>query len=715
MMQESTSTSPTEEVAKRDEKSGVPRRGQFIDRFTDDRPAGAVIGTEVDRGIIRKGIDKEGIIGIDNGALRIQPLTKPQWGRAGIAYGPYPRQCGLAFGAFLINCHNTSQAEPIAEGFRMRLHRWALGTETEKPLTRLRKWVRSRQRRYMPRRLRQWFRSGTKYLDVPRIDENLAVGWFPSEVPANPLHQGNSFIMHALGPHCGGLWARTGSQMLSAIWGLQNVQMFYVVVLREEGAAYYASSIAGVPGLVGYPHMRLLAIDPLNDDKTVFAGIHQSVLGQIGFRNDTRVYRTQVALVSEFDNWYGSAHGADELTGEGSLHMSSAEIGGEWTVCEGSFERTDGGLLGRDTVNAALLFPDSPAGLVHLVIKTTEKPVERVGIIWRAQDEENFWCLEVGSRQCQLAIKENGAWQTFPATCQSYLAPNALNSLQVSDDSENIRLYLNGDLIYGTTFVDPRLQQGVGVGVRALATQNDLWIRSFEAHPRSVPFPAAFELGEPWLVEGNQVVVQDSFDGSPGDLAGRVAGRSNEPWQRTLGQGKFELIGNGAVKVLGSVTKPCPGRTAYTLDWQNPSFAEVEVTITPPGTQRGMKEKGRGGLIFWQDEANYITLTVFVDDWYGTSIAAFFHVDGFEELYDAVWTNVGKRIHWGVPYDFRVVFDSTRFLAFVNGEPVLYRALTDVYPDWDKLLIRKVGIVANWEWGNDTGSIFERFVARNRA
>ena len=688
---------------------------EFVDRFADDQSAGTVIGTEVASGIVRRGVDKEGVIAVDNGALRIQPLTTPQWGRAGIAYGPYARECGLAFGVFLLNCHNTSQAEPIAEGFRMRLQRWALGTETDPPLRRLKKWARSRQRRYMPRRLLQWIKSGTKYLDVPRIDENLAVGWFPSEAPVNPLQQGNSFIMHALGSECGGLWARTGSSTLPAIRGLQNVQMYYIVVLRKQGAAYYAASIAGVPDLAGYPQLRPLAIDALNDDKTVFAGIHQSVLGQIGFRNDTRVYRTQVALVSEFDNWYGSAHGADELTGEGSLHMSSAEVGGEWKVCEGSFERTDDGLLGRDTVNAALLFPDSPAGLVHLVIKTTARPVERVGIIWRARDEENFWCLDVGSRQCQLAIVENGTWQTFPATRQSYLAPNALNSLQVSDDGENIRLYLNGDFIYGTAFVDARLQQGVGVGIRTLVTKNDLLLRSFEAHPREIPLPQVFELGEPWFIEGNQVAVEDDFSGPVGDLAGRATMLGAGRWERTIGRGHFELTGDRAAKVIATVTQPCPGRTAYTVDWQDLNFADVEVTITPPGTQRGTNEKGRGGLIFWEDSENYIVVSLWMDDSYGFSISSFFRVSGYEELYDAVWTNIGKRIHWGVPYAFRVVFDSKRFLAFVNREPVLYRALTDVYPDWDKLLIRKVGIVANWEWGNDTGSIFESFVARKRA
>ena len=103
-----------------------------------------------------------------------------------------------------------------------------------------------------------------------------------------------------------------------------------------------------------------------------------------------------------------------------------------------------------------------------------------------------------------------------------------------------------------------------------------------------------------------------------------------------------------------------------------------------------------------------------MNDAYGTSISAFFQVDGFEELYDAVWTNVGRRIRWGVPYDFRVAFDGSRFLAFVDGEPVLYRALSDIYPDWAGMEIHRVGMVVNWEWGNDTGTTFRDFVARGR-
>ncbi|QYO62533.1 hypothetical protein [Leptolyngbya sp. 7M] len=166
-------------------------------------------------------------------------------------------------------------------------------------------------------------------------------------------------------------------------------------------------------------------------------------------------------------------------------------------------------------------------------------------------------------------------------------------------------------------------------------------------------------------------------------------------------------------KVQASVQSPNPDRTAYTVVWPRPDLADVQVEITPPGTKRGQGEEGRAGLIFWQDEKNYIILNNWLnDDYEGASISSFFVIRGFEDLYDAVWTNIGSRIHWGVPCIFRVVFDGIHYTAFVNDEPVLYRALTDVYPNTSRLAIHRVGIVANWEWGDDTGSCFRQFIAK---
>jgi hypothetical protein len=61
----------------------VPGDGAFLDDFSDPQPPGRVIGTSIRGGIVRRGVDRERTISIDNGALRIQPLTKPRWGVQG--------------------------------------------------------------------------------------------------------------------------------------------------------------------------------------------------------------------------------------------------------------------------------------------------------------------------------------------------------------------------------------------------------------------------------------------------------------------------------------------------------------------------------------------------------------------------------------------------------------------------------------------------------
>jgi hypothetical protein len=687
---------------------------EFIDDFSEALPAGRVIGSTVSGGITRHGVDRERVISIDNGALRIQPLVKSRWGRAGLAYGPYRRQNGLAFGVSILNGHNTSQTGPLLDSPRQRLTQWARGSGTTPPAARLRRWLGGYQRRYFWGHLKQWLISGSKLFQATRVDENLAVGWFPREATGNPLVEGNSFVMHALGPECGELWARGGTGTLRSVRGVQNVQMYYLVVLRERGAAYYAASVPDVPSFSPYPGLTPLAIDPAVVEQTVFAGVHQSVLGQIGFRAETRVFRAQVAMLDGFDRWFGSASAADTLTGDGELADRPAEVAGRWILRSGAFRRTARGTFGLDQINVASLHPESPAGLVHAVIEIGDPPVDGIGLLFRVRDERNYWAFLTGTSGCELVITENGLVSRFPATQAHRLAPNAANSVQVSDDGRHVRLSLNGDLVYDTQFADERLAQAAGVGMQCPAGVA-AFLRDFEAHPRIIPVPRQIDLGMAWTIQGDRVVAADDFTGPAGDLAGRVTATGGLSWRRLLGHGEFQLNGEGAAKVRGSVTEPCPDRTAYTVPWSSHRLADVSVEITPPGTHKGVLERGRGGVVFWQDADNYITLSVFIDDWYGMSIAAFFYRDGYEELYDAVWSNIGKRIHWGVPYRFRVVFDSTRFTAYVNDEPVLYRALHDVYPDWQQLLINEVGLVANWEWGTDTGSIFRDFVARDRA
>ncbi len=691
----------------------------FIDSYSDNKCSGRVIGTQNSAGVTRKGIDIEGTIGIDNNALRIKPLVQPGWGRSGIAYGPYTRTNGLSFATFLVNGHNTSQMGYIAEGLKKRLFTWLHGSKIDKkfryvlPRYLFFLFTRSQDKKNILRRLLYWYKFTSKNNQLPLILENLAVGWFPNEVPSDPLGEGNTFIIHAADHENGELWTRVGLNLLSAFKGLQNLQIYYIIILREEGAAYYAASVPNANGLAAYPNMRPIAIDPFNQDATVYAGIYQSVQGEIGFWVDTRVYGTQVQQIPELATWYGTANAADKLTGDGLLGDTKAEIGGFWTIHKGSYEKTANGTVPISGDSLGILDPGTPSGLVHVILATSDI-VTTAGIVWRFQDSENFWSFLVGGEKCQLQIQEDGICKSIAVSDEWQLEPNTIHSLQVLDEGKTFSLYLNGKLVFNASFSDPRLQNATGVGIKAIESNNCLYFRSFEAHPRSIPIPNQLDLGSPWIAEGKQVLVSDNFVGAKStDLAGKITTVGDCTWRKDIGTGVIELTGNGDAIVRASVQNHNPGRTVYTVAWENPKFADIQVDITPPGSDRVQGEKGRGGLIFWQDSENYIIINNWLDDCFaGSSISSFFTINGFEDLYDAVWTNVGSRIRWGVTHRLRVVFDGMNYTAFINDEPVLYRSLRDVYPNVKHLVINRVGIVANWEWGNDTGSVFNNFVAK---
>ncbi len=687
----------------------------MADSFSESRRPGTVIGSLSDNGILRQGVDVEGVISIDHQALRIEPLLNMGWARAGIHYGPYRRTNGLTFAVFMLNGHNSSQNELLGDSMKRRVLRWALGGVSSREskasiLKRLTGFPLGVHKRRLSRRLRIWHSLSKLDLAESRLDENLAIGWF-SDVRTLP--QGNTLVMHALGPENGELWAGVGSTMLPTAHSLQNLQLLYVIALREQGAAYYAASHQGAFGLSAYPQLRPLAIDPFQNDEMVYAGIYQSVLGQIGFRVDSRVYGARVAELPEISAWYGTAHAADSLTGLTALQDSDAEIGGRWHVVYGGFTRTHNGAVGLYQENMALLHPVSSSGLVNALIAFGDPAGSNgsVKLIWRASDATNYWAFSLGSSGCSLILCEDG--KSSEVATAAPLAPDAgvAHSLQILDDGKTFSLSLDGALVFDRRFEDVRFASATGVGL--WLSGGEVAVRQFEAHPRFVPIPDMLDLGQPWNPQGKRTVITEQFEGSARPLNGKSTTSGGGLWTRTFGQGTINLIGNGTAKVCASASEPNPGRTAYTVDWEDGGFADLEIEITPPGTDREQGEKARCGLIFWQDEQNYILVCTYLDDVnLGTSVSSFFHLNGFEEIYDAVWTLIPRHITWGQPYRLQVVFDGIQYLAYVNDEPVLYRALTDVYPAFQQLTIRRVGLVANWEWGDDTGSSLRNFIAK---
>lgn len=687
---------------------------ELIDDFADACGEGCVLGRKSASGHVRLGCDVERAMSIDNSALRIAPLVEAGFGRAVLAYGPFAKQPGLAFAVYMLNGHNTSQAEPLSDSFRHRIHLWLRGSGTDPRWQRLLWWFWQGRFRRALRQVRWWKRTAKSERPAVLLDENLAVGWFASPAVADPRLEGSGFIMHALGPENGELRAGSATERSRSLRGVQNVPIYYVAVARAEGAVYYVSSVEGAAGLPPYPWLSPVAVDREDLPDELYIGVQQSVLGQIGFRLDSRIYGVRVAHLPGFDSWCGGAHAADRLTTKDLRSGVPAEKGGEWQVWAMRLSSGNLDTARPETGTLAVLDPGAPSGLIHAVATVANDSLAKTGLLWRFLDEQNHWRLELSADTCEIALVVEGNRQAL--VCREYQSHGVSpKRLQVLDDGIRLMAYVDGESLADGWIMDTRLREATKVGIWRLEAQKQdrATIHAFEAHPRRLKLPGALDMGAPWLRRGTQVVMEDNFSGEAGDIEGRVTSSGGGRWHRVIGKGVIEATGMEAARVRASVREPCPGRTAYCVDWPYPDFVDLEVTITPPGDQRGQKQMTTAGFILYQDSRNYIALNLWRSDYYaGGSVSTFFMFGGFEDLYDAIWTNVADRVYYGKPLQLRLCCDGEHYFAFINDEAVLCRAFRDVYADAKRLLIRKVGLIANWEFGTDTGSKFEKFSVR---
>lgn len=675
-------------IQSRDRSSVDPGSASLLadDVFTDDRAPGTVVGSIGPSGARRIGTDVEGSIGIDNGALRIQPLSNPGWGREGLAYGPFAGQSGLAFGAHVLNGHNASQTYYFPEPPRARLRRW------------------------LSEARRGRFRRSHHY-------ENLAVGLFGSAVSANPLVDSHTFVMHAATEDNGELWASNAGGHVRLVRGVLNVPIIFVVALRADGgAAYYTSSLPGATGASAYPMLRPLCITagpPDAQQQPWYAAIQQRILGEVGYRVDTRVYRTRVALLPEWSSWWGSAHLADDLIGYGELVGSTAATGSAWRElrvaspvrCRGGTRCVEGA-----SSSGASLPSESPVGLVRIVAESAGAGV--VELCWRLDDDGSGSAVRLDHDGCTIVeISASGSERVMAVDRSRSLTPSAPTVVQVVDSGRCIGVHVDGQLV-GDQWFDGLVGESHDVG---FIISGDAIVRGFEAHPAEIAVPEVLDTGAPWLPPPSRLVFDERFDLVADDLAGTATPSGGRTWERSFGPGGIVLEGEGRARVRASRDEPNPDRTIFTVEWEDPTFADVSVEMTMPGNARGEGENGRVGIVFWQDQDNYVIDNFYVaDDFAGASISTFYHLDGYENMYDAVWTLV-QGVDFGKRCVLRASFDGHRFLSWSNGEPALVRALTDVYPSAAPLRIERVGIIVNEEWGNDTGTVIHRFTASGRA
>lgn len=683
----------------------------FGEDFSKDQPKGHVVGSRSTGGVVRLGCDAENQITIDNGIMRFRPLVTPGWGREGISYGPFKREPGLTFAISMTNGHNASQGSAYFESFPKRVARWMVGPNADSVFLRAFEWVRGPRKSGTLRRLRWWSAISPRAYKHPFFNQNLLVGWLTNVTPNSLDDDGSYFVMNSAEENNGELWANVCGQFLAAIRNVKNIRLVFLVTLREKGAVYYVSAIDGSQGFGSYPYMRPLAIDPYGSDPSLYAAVHQCALGQIGWRSETLIHDLQVTQCSSLASPFGTAHVSDNMLR--SYNQTAPRISPEWRIEAGELLRTEFGASAKtDGKTLVTNDPGFASGLLHALITLNDGDAE-VGLVWRMTDAANYGVLSVSRNGCKLQKIENGVVSIVSETGEHSLTVKTEHSLQIIDGFGQIGCYLDGELLFEVPFDDIDFADGTGVGFLFNGPAQSSKVRNFEAHPREVELPIRMSSPSFKRREGEQILLADKFLGDVAELGGRKPDVGESHWERTLGRGHFVLTGGEGLRVTGTSHKPHPNRTLYTLRWSHDRFCDLEVSVIPPGCGSGEEQRTRAGIVFWQDPRNYLTISPWQNDSYpGSSISVFPKRHGFEELYDAVWTNVGDAISWARPFNLRCQFDGDEFLILLNGEPIMERALSDLYPTDPPLSIKRVGLATNWEWGNDTGSVYRNFIAR---
>lgn len=612
---------------------------EILDRFTQEVLYGDVIGSTSDCGSVRLGVDVEAKISVENGVLRFAPLDTPGWGRQGIAYGPFARRAGLAFGVLMLNGHNNSQtyAEPLSTP---PLHH--VGGQ-ENATARI------------PFRAHFW---------PQPIRENLAVGWFDQPVPTHPLESGQALVMQGHSRENGRLCAAKVRGLHHLLLGVQNNPIYLLLVLREKGVAFYAGSLEGSRHLPALPKLRPLAIDPYSlTAKDLYAGVYQSILGEMGNRVDTRVYGVRVADVPA---WQG--YGAALLTDPQPQLGRKAAQGGVWQLHGPGM----------------LLQPREAGGLFHVRLTAP------ASLIWRYHDPRHFLALELQAQEVRLRL--HYGLQQYVLAAQPYTpAAHQPHWVQVLDDGRALIITLDGQPLFSEyPILEHRLANETGVGLVGQAAD-------LEVYPREVELPPELDLGQPWQAKGQTIVFAPYLNHPAEDLL--------ISWEPTLGRANL-MPAEGGLRIEATTGE----RAVYTMPWDSTRLADLEVEILPPGQRKGQNQQSRAGVCFWQDARHHLVVALRLDD-SDSSVAAMLRFAGYEDPFDMVWSRVPDLLYHGVPVRLRAVCDGERFQVYLDDEPVLYRALNDIYPGADRLHIRRVGLALSG-YGEDTGSIFRSWVAR---
>ncbi len=649
----------------------MPEPVEFLDSFEGRVAPGRVIGSPADPGLgpaarsaVRMGADVEGVISVRNRALRFAPLVEPGWGRCGYSTEPLLLVPGTVARVGVMNAHPSSETLPL-EPLRTRLSVWVRGSGTDPLPRRIAGLVSGRRRETHRRRLRRWFRHHHDGHRRFPASINQLVGFFDASTIDGPRSAIAAIATRPLGPRNGGFSLAVGALDLrqQLVDGLANAPHELVFVVRDDTVLLAASGLGG-SGLAAAPDATPLGVVHRTLSGPVSLGVHQSVVSQHGFSIDTVVDRFELRHEARWaDRFAGSSAGAVDVEGRRTFELPQA------------------------------------AGLIDLCVDVVDD--REVSMTWPGK-AGGVRTLVVGTTRVRLTVDGRAV--------ERPLAPASSRHLSVNELEGRLRIHVDGQTLIDVAVDAPgpgSLVVETTSSGRDAAPDTDALpsvVRRLEIFGREIDLGTV--VGRSWPSIGGEPEIFDDFTGpdSP-DLEHRGG---PIPWARVLGSTPIGTR-DGRATIRGPLTE----RTVYLTPWSDPRGADVEVLIEPPEAIPGVLPRCRGGLVAGTGPDDLIIVNGWIDQSYGGgSISSFVRLGGREEVFDAVWANVGSALAWDRPFRLRLITDGMRYRVLLDGRTVLARSLLDIYPWAEPLALRQVGIVANWEWGLDTGSRFRDFTGR---
>ncbi len=555
-------------------------------------------------------------------------------------------------------------------------------------------------------------------------DENLAIGWFDTAIPSDPVNSGNSFIIRTNGAS-GGQLCRNGSdggyqtalEDNFCLDSLKAVPLYLIACLRADGAAYYVASMPNVRELpvAGYPSMRLVHFAAF--DRTT-SPMYPSIWlrHMLSTAWPTQVLETGVKTVAAWANWYGSAVLADTFVGANAAPSATrtADVGGNW-----AFSGYADGLLTADGLRpsgvnknvSASKTLSNPMGVFQMKIKTGASiPDFGAYVSFRESGSNGFYVY--WNNTTTYLMKFTGGVDTQVQAFTDTFDAFATNHVVIRDDGARIVMWRDNRKVIDYASTDYASNTKVGVGGASDSGAAYLLIGNVEFHERSMTVPTELQdlvktISEP---AGATTVYTDNFSGGAGDLTGTTTTTGSGTWAATLGAASVLKL-NGSGKAYRDTSVSESGAILRTLPWSAPAFADLSVQVTPPGSAYAAGDNARCGIAFWQDANNWIGARLYVDDDQpnAAEIEIRAVVDG-----GAGWVfrrvNFGTEINHGVTSTLRMTFDGDYLVCYLGTEPVHVYRLSYTYTDHTPWLINRVGLLASYE---DRGSTFDTFIAKS--